>query len=496
MIDPAITELSKIKILASVTDLLDSKQDIDEKLRKIMEASVNTLEVKASSLMMLKDKRLRFFLATTKAKRELEDLEIGMGEGIAGWVAANNEPLLVKDVQNDYRWSSKVSEITLFVPKSIACCPLRVQDEVVGVLQVLDRKDGKSLEKEDLEKLISFAQLAETTIADATRLKTISVENEYLKKENESRYSLVGESPKFKQILKDADKIAKSNATCILVGESGTGKELVARYLHKKSERSSNPFIATNCGALPESILERELFGHEKGAFTGADRRQIGIFEAADGGTIFLDEVSEMTPSTQVRFLRVLQEKSFQRLGGTGLTHVDVRIIAATNRNLEQLVSEGKFREDLFYRLNVVKLELPPLSERKDDIPLLVDFFLKNQNIVPLSRNMKVSGKAMQYLKNYSWPGNVRELENAIERALVMGEGDELKVEDFPLQSPMRKVEKISVGVPLKTAIDEFKKDFLQRTLNHTRSSRTEAAKILEIERTYLSKLIKEYDLS
>jgi Nif-specific regulatory protein len=490
-----VSEPSKIEIFSSVAKLLDSSRDIDEVLGKIIETAVATLEARASSLIMVKDKRLRFFMATGDTRRELQNLDLGMGEGIAGWVASNKTPLLVQDVEKDYRWSSKISEVTGFKVHSIACCPLLIQNEVVGVLEILDRKDGSPLDEVDLEKLVSFAKLAETIIEDTTKIRTIAVQNEYLKKEIASRYHLVGESPNFKKVLKEAEKLARTNATCIIVGESGTGKELIARYIYRMSGRSDQSFIAANCGALPETILERELFGHEKGAFTGADRRQIGIFEAADNGTIFLDEVSEMTLTMQVKFLRVIEERQFYRLGGTSPININVRIVAATNRSLEQLISEGKFREDLYYRLNVVKLSLPPLRERREDIPLLVDFFLKKQDIVPLSRNTKVSDEAMEYLKKYSWPGNVRELENAIERALVMAETDELQISDFPLHPPERKSDGIPVGCSLKNGIDHFKKEFIKKTLASANGSRTEAARILEIERTYLSKLTKELEI-
>lgn len=482
--------------MASVTKLLQSRRNIDKVLGEIIETVIQMLDAKASALLMIRDQKLEFFMASGETKKKLQNLEIGMGEGIAGWVASNNEPLLVKDVENDYRASERISQITGFKAKSIACCPLRIQGTVIGVLEILDKKDDRCLSEEDLEKLIAFARLAETIIAETSKLRTVFVENVYLKKEIESKYNLVGKSPEFQKVLADAEKLARTNTTCIITGESGTGKELIARFIHRKSDRAGKPFIATNCGAIPETILERELFGHEKGAFTGADRRQIGLFEAADEGVIFLDEVSEMPVAMQVKFLRVLEERSFFRLGGTSPINVDIRIVAATNRNLIQLVSEGKFREDLFYRLSVVKLELPPLRERREDIPLLVDYFLKNQSIVPLSRNIRINAEAMKYLKGYSWPGNVRELENAIERALVMGEGDELQIDDFPLHPPQKETSKIAIGATLKNAIDEFKKDFIQKNLHYTNGNRTEAAKILEIERTYLSKLIKEYSLT
>ncbi|MBI4377519.1 MAG: sigma-54-dependent Fis family transcriptional regulator [Nitrospinae bacterium] len=307
---------------------------------------------------------------------------------------------------------------------------------------------------------------------------------------------IIGESESITKVIGDAKKVANSKATTLIYGESGTGKELIARLIHNQSPRREKPFLIINCGAIPETLLERELFGHEKGAFTGADQRKIGLFEVADGGTLFLDEIGETTPAMQVKLLRVLQEGQFFRIGGTAPTTVDVRIIAATNREIEKDIESGRFREDLFYRLNVIRINIPPLRERKEDIPLLVKYFLEKKS----SENYKpvpiVTKEAMDVIINHPWHGNIRELENAIERAIVIGDGKEIKVENLPLDIIKgRVVTSPVIGISLKEAIEKFKKDFLAETIKYAGGNKNMAAKILRIQRTYLHKLVKELDI-
>jgi transcriptional regulator with PAS, ATPase and Fis domain len=258
--------------------------------------------------------------------------------------------------------------------------------------------------------------------------------------------------------------------------------------------RQTKPFVSISCGALPASILERELFGHEKGAFTGADSLKIGLFEAADGGTLFLDEIGEMPLDMQVKLLRVIQEESFLRLGSTKPTEVDVRIISATNQDLDKMVSEGRFRQDLFYRVNVINLHLPSLRERKEDIADLVNFFLR-KHTPEGEKPRKIQKGLIAYLEGYGWPGNIRQLENALERAIVLEDGDELTPDAFAIESTQSPIE-INVGSTLKEASDSFRKSFIFNTLQSTKGNRTQAAKILEVQRSYLSRLIKELGLS
>ncbi|MCH7623631.1 MAG: sigma-54-dependent Fis family transcriptional regulator, partial [Nitrospinae bacterium] len=275
-----------------------------------------------------------------------------------------------------------------------------------------------------------------------------------------------------------------------------------AHLIHDRGPRQTLPFISVSCGALPASILERELFGHEKGAFTSADSTKIGLFEAAHRGTLFLDEIGEMPPDMQVKLLRVVQEESFIRLGGTETIKVDVRIITATNRDLEEMVREGKFRQDLYYRIHVIGIEVPPLRDRREDIRDLVTYFIKKHT--PQRRQTdtgesqpikKVNKSLLAHLKGHSWPGNIRELENSIERAIVLTDSDELTPEAFPFESQNTPIE-VNVGASLKEANDAFRQTFITNTLKSTGGNRTKAAKILNVQRSYLSRLIKELQIS
>jgi two-component system response regulator HydG len=323
--------------------------------------------------------------------------------------------------------------------------------------------------------------------------RSLLLENQALRAElQEARRerSIIGQSLAMRRVLDMARQVAPSRATVMLLGESGTGKELFARALHAWSDRATKPFIALNCAALPESLLEAELFGHERGAFTGAQQRRQGRFELADGGTLFLDEVAEMSPHVQVKLLRVLQEGEFERVGGSQTQRVDARIVAATNRDLDAEVKAGRFREDLFYRLNVIQMTLPPLRERHGDIPLLVQHFVERF----AARNGKqvrgVTGEAMQALQAWSWPGNVRELENLIERAVVLCRGEAVGVEDLPDAMRDGEPERRSVTIALGTPLEDVERLLIRETLALTRGDKRLAAQLLGIAtRTIYRKL-------
>lgn len=314
---------------------------------------------------------------------------------------------------------------------------------------------------------------------------------------------IVGQSPKMQENFKLISTVAKSNATVLIQGESGTGKELVAKAIHALSGRAKNKFIDLNCGAIPRELLENELFGHERGAYTGADRRYIGSFERANGGSIFLDEISEMDPSLQVKILRVLQERSFQRVGGTEKVHVDVRVIAATNRDLTQEVSAGRFREDLYYRLNVVPIPLPPLRERREDIPFLARHFLN----IYSQRNDKIfldfHPQAIELLMNYNWPGNVRELENTIERIVVLSNDSQVKVKHLPahLQSADGGdwgAEKpvLSAGAAKEVmSLEQVEKRAIELALKKCEGNVLEAARRLQVGQATLYRKIRKFGI-
>jgi len=273
-------------------------------------------------------------------------------------------------------------------------------------------------------------------IARALEVEQLRREKEYLLSEIQEEFhfeGVIGESPKMKEVMRVAQLVAKTDATVLICGESGTGKELLARSIHYQSNRRDKPFVVVNCGAITETLLESELFGHEKGAFTGAYTRKPGKFELADGGTIFLDEIGEMSPAMQVKLLRVLQEKTFERVGGTTPITVDVRIIAATNRDLKKAVREGTFREDLYYRLNVIPIYLPPLRERKEDLPLLCDFLIARHCRKLHKKIRGISPQAMRVLRKYHWPGNIRELDNVLERAIILTQDDVIGIDDLQI---------------------------------------------------------------
>ncbi len=307
--------------------------------------------------------------------------------------------------------------------------------------------------------------------------------------------AIIGQSPAFRRVMEMMQLAAPSTATILLLGESGTGKELFARAVHENSARAKEPFIPINCGAIPDSLLESELFGYEKGAFTGAIARKEGRFERASGGTLFLDEVGELTPSVQVKLLRVLQEGEIERLGGSGPIPVDVRIVAGTNRDLKKRVEEGLFREDLFYRLNVVPITLPPLRERRDDIPLLADHFLRRYAIKNQKPMAGFSPAAREKLEAHAWPGNIRELENVIERAVVLCRGSAIDLEDLPdaLRAGLPSASAGHIAIPIGMPMDEIELRVIRETLRHTRGDKTLAARLLGIaSRTIYRKLGRE----
>lgn len=306
--------------------------------------------------------------------------------------------------------------------------------------------------------------------------------------------ALIGESPKMRELFETINDAAKSESTVMILGESGTGKELVARAIHYSSPRSCYPFIPVNCGSIVETLLESELFGHKKGAFTGAVRDHQGIFKSAEGGTVFLDEVAEISPALQVKLLRSLQEKEIRPVGSNKKENIDVRIVAASNRNLERAVLDGTLRKDFFYRLYVIPITVPPLQERKEDIPLLIDHFIRT--LSPRAKR-KVSGitpQALEILLAYNWPGNVRELENTIERAMALGKGELIDLEDLPPQ--ITKTREGLVSVLILPTLKESERELIRKTLDYVKGNKSKAAKILDIDRKTLYRKIKEYGLA
>jgi DNA-binding NtrC family response regulator len=337
------------------------------------------------------------------------------------------------------------------------------------------------------------------TIRRALEQKSLLRENLFYRQELITKYKLeniVGRSPQMLQVYKTVARVAESRSTVLIVGESGTGKELVARAIHFNSPRSAKPFVAVDCGSLAETLLESELFGHVRGAFTGAVANKRGLFEEADNGTCFLDEVGDISLAMQAKLLRVIQEHEIKRVGGTEPTKIDVRVVAATNKNLEELVAEKKFREDLFYRLNVVFINIPPLRERRDDISLLADHFLRKyaaENEKPVSR---ISPEALDLLIRYHWPGNVRELENIIERAIILSRHSIILPEDLPWRLRIEPLEISGASLPSHISLSELERIHIMKILEETGGNKKKAADILGIDRRTLYRMAARYGIS
>ncbi len=485
-----------IQTLRKISTLFKTAfKEVDELISVALECAVETVGAKNASLLMLNEttKSLQFYQASGLSSKQLKMVEIPQGVGLAGTVAETGEAIVSNNVHSDRRWLSKVSEMTDMDVQSIACLPLMNHSKVIGVVQFLDKMDGSIFSELDVEILDRFSNMMAMFFQVARSNEILGEEFDRLQQKYMQRYTIVGESPPIKVCISQSERVANSKAAVLLTGESGTGKELFAHLIHDFSPRQTKPFVSVSCGALPASILERELFGHEKGSFTGADSRKIGLFEAANGGTLFLDEIGEMPLDMQVKLLRVIQEESFLRLGGTTPTNVDVRIISATNQDLDKMVSEGTFRQDLYYRINVVNISLPPLRERKEDIPDLINFFIRKHT--PEGQTPKVLQKGLiPFLEGYNWPGNIRQLENAVERAIVLEDNEEITPDSFAFESTQAPFE-ITVGSTLKEATDVFRRSFITNTLKSTKGNRTQAAKILEVQRSYLSRLIKELQI-
>ena len=345
----------------------------------------------------------------------------------------------------------------------------------------------------DLDKLSALVEKALMT-------QRLLLENIYLKQKLRNRYQfeqIVGKSRKMREIFDLIEQVAPSKSTVLLEGESGTGKELFANAIYQRSNRSEKPFVKVSCAALSESLLESELFGHEKGAFTGAWERKRGRFELADGGTLFMDEVGELSPRTQTKLLRVLQEREFERVGGEKTLKVDVRLIAATNKNLQKEVREGRFREDLFYRLNVISIRLPPLRERREDIPLLVEYFVKRFCRENDKEIKNVAPEVLEALSNYSWPGNIRELNNCIESMVVRSKGDTIILSSLPphVQQATHKLNS-KISLPVGTTMRDIEREAILKTLDAVQGNKVRAARILQIGTKTLYRKLARYNIS
>ena len=378
--------------------------------------------------------------------------------------------------------------------ESVLCVPLVAVERTIGVLYLLAAGSRTKFEEDHVHFLSSVAGIAAVTLENVLALETLRNENRRLQAELDLGGVLIGESKAMRQVQNFIARVAKSDSTVLVRGESGTGKELVARAIHRNSPRADKPFVAINCAAIPEALLESELFGHEKGSFTGAIATKKGKLEVAEGGTVFLDEVGELAHQLQAKLLRALQEHEFDRVGSTRPLKLNARVIAATNKNLEEAIKDGEFRQDLYYRLNVVSVMVPPLRERPDDISLLAIYFAAKY-AEKCKRSLKgISADARALLLDYSWPGNVRELENAIEHAIVLGLGDEIVPDDLP--EALLEVQPVEhSGARYHDQLNQLKKHLIADAVKQTKGNYTEAAKSLGVHPNYLHRLIRNLNI-
>ncbi|HXD31230.1 MAG TPA: sigma 54-interacting transcriptional regulator [Pyrinomonadaceae bacterium] len=378
---------------------------------------------------------------------------------------------------------------------ALMCVPLKMVDHVLGIIYLSTNEPAARFDNDHLQLISAMAGIAAVAIENARHFERLETENQRLRADANIEHNMVGESAPIRQVLSFINRAAPTDSTVLIYGESGTGKELAARALHQNSKRAEQPFIAVNCAALAESLLESELFGHEKGAFTGARAQRKGRVELADSGSLFLDEIGELSPAMQVKLLRVLQEREFERVGGSRTIRVNIRLIAATNKNLEAAIADGTFRSDLYYRLNVVNIEMPALRKRPEDIPLLASYFAARYADKCNRRVTGISKDARERLTAYDWPGNVRELENAIERAVVMGNTELILAEDLPEAVLESALTPNATGAKYHDVVAETKKQLILNAMEQSEGSYTEAAKILGVHPNYLHRLITNLNL-
>ncbi|HTM40685.1 MAG TPA: sigma 54-interacting transcriptional regulator [Terriglobales bacterium] len=422
------------------------------------------------------------------------DRPVRVSRTVVRQVLERRSAVMVNDVAGNVELRDAQS-LRLEGVRSLLCAPLLAGERVLGAIYLDCSQGGACFDEQHLQMLTAVAGLAALASQRVWRIESLKSENQRLRADLKLDHSLVGESAALRRALERIAKIAPSDSTVLLCGESGTGKELAARALHTSSPRAQNAFVAINCAAIPETLLESELFGYEKGAFTGAVGQKKGQFEVANGGSIFLDEIGELAPALQAKLLRVLQQREFVRLGGTQPIKVDVRLIAATNQDLRAAADAGRFRKDLFFRLNVVAITMPSLRERGQDTPLLANYFLSRYSQRCKRRVRGISPQAMECLQRYDWPGNVRELENAIEHAVLLGADDVVMPEDLPEVIAEGQAADSGQGSGYHAAISELKKKLIMQAFQQAGRSYTEAARLLGVHPNYLHRLIRNLNL-
>ena len=499
-------EIRELKLLWEVSQVLGRSMDLREVVGPVLNALAERMGMARGALTLVNRRTEEIYMEAAHGLSELQRKRgiYQIGEGVIGKVVETGQPAIVPNISNEPMFLDRTGARKDLKKEDISfiCVPIKIGAEVIGTLSA-DRLFESSISLEEDVRLLSIIA---SMVAQAVRLRQeIQEEREILIQENlrlqselKERFepsNIIGKSKGMKEVYDLIAQVSKSNATVMIRGESGTGKELVANAIHYNSLRANKPFVKVNCAALPETILESELFGHEKGAFTGATHERKGRFEMAQGGTIFLDEVGDLPPMVQIRLLRVLQEREFERVGATTTTKVDVRVIAATNRNLEKLMEVGKFREDLYYRLNVFPIYIPPLRERKTDILLLTDFFVERYASTNNKRIQRTCTHAIDMLMSYHWPGNVRELENCIERAVLLSREGVIYGYHLP---PTLQTSTYTGTIPygtLQSELERLERDLIMDALKTTRGNIAKATQILGTSERIIGLRIQKYDI-
>ncbi len=466
------------EVLIRFSERLLGATDLARLLDELLDALVEVTQADKGFLILLQDGEMSVRAARNVARETIEGAVSRVSDSIVRKVVETGKPLVVADALHDTEWSGSTSVVNLRLC-SVMCAPLKQRGEVFGVIYLGNDNVVSLFDQRALDLLTVFTAQASLLVQNAMLLDALRRENTALREAAATRTygDLVGSGASMREVFRRIEKVASTDISVLVTGETGTGKEVVAREIHRRSPRGGGPFVAVNCGAIPEALLESELFGHVKGAFTGAVASRMGRFQAAAGGTLFLDEIGDMPPGLQVKILRALQERVVTRVGESRPEPVDLRVIAATNRVLEQEIERGTFREDLYYRLNVVSIRLPPLRERGDDVTVIARYFLQQYAREFASRVRGFTPAALVAMKKYAWPGNVRELENRVKKAVVLADRALVSAEDLDL-SP----EVLEPTVPLSQATREFQKRYVNEVLERNAGNRTKTAKDLGVD--------------
>jgi len=496
-------EVRKLTSLLEISQALSGTLNIKAALHKVLEVLERHHGMIRSAVTLLQEDSGELCIEAANGMPASEQrVSYRIGEGITGRVVESGKPIVVPQVSREPLFLNRAAQRKDLNKQELSfiSVPITLSRKTVGALGV----DLKFKKDRDYERSVKFLRIVASMIAqgikvhrlvEAERQRLLS-ENIQLRQELKERYdfsNIIGNSGPMRQVYEQVAQVAHTNTTVLIRGESGTGKELIAHAIHYNSLRAKKPFIKVSCAALPDTLIESELFGYEKGAFTGAQSRKKGRFEMAEGGTLFLDEIGDLNLATQVKLLRVLQEREFERLGGTETIKVNVRLIAATNKDIEKAIADGSFREDLYYRLNVFTIFVPPLRERKPDVMLLADHFLEKYSLEHGKNIKRISTPAIDMLMSYHWPGNVRELENTIERSLLVCDGNVIHGHHLPPTLQTAEASGTVMSVSLTEAIEAYEKDLIQDALKTTRGNRAKAARLLNSTERIINYKVQKY---